>query len=158
MNRGDIKSYLYIGIDTGKGGGICLISESRVSIYKCGKSIHDMSDQLRIALELSRDVDVYCCIEKNHSWSGQGVKSTWTFGHNSGAWEGILSAYNIPYELVTPQKWMRWVGVPTKMEKRERKNWLKDEAIRRYPHYKKLITLATADAVLIATYARDRYR
>jgi hypothetical protein len=51
---------------------------------------------------------------------------------------------------------MKWFGCPKGMISRDRKNWLKDKAKELYPNIKK-ITLATADAILIAHYAKEEY-
>tara|TARA_Y100001938_G_scaffold36489_1_gene50279 strand:+ start:435 stop:950 length:516 start_codon:yes stop_codon:yes gene_type:complete len=154
LNKDEISNFLAIGIDTGKSGGICMISGSNMVTMKCPASIHEMADIIRNVSEMDRSMQIMACVEKNHSWTGQGVKSTWTFGYNSGAWEAILCSFNIPYMLVPPIKWMRHFSVP-KMDKAARKKYLKHEAIKLYPYHKKQITLATADAILIAKYAKD---
>lgn len=38
---------------------------------------------------------------------GQGVVSMFNFGHNLGYIEGLLNAWDIPYQLVPPQTWKR---------------------------------------------------
>ena len=48
---------------------------------------------------------------------------------------------------------MRYFEVP-KLEKTRRKRFLKDKAKSLYPDLKK-VTLKTADAILIATYAKE---
>jgi len=37
----------------------------------------------------------------------QGVSSTFKFGMNFGAWQGILAALRIPYITVTPRQWQK---------------------------------------------------
>ena len=43
---------------------------------------------------------------------GQGVATTFTFGHNVGFLHGLLVAFKIPYTLVTPRKWQKemWIA------------------------------------------------
>ena len=83
---------------------------------------------------------------------GNSARSMFTFGSNYGMWLGLLAAYNIPYTQVTPAKWIRSYGSMPKA-KTQRKNHLKHLAQQRYPDLK--VTLATADAILIANYCKD---
>ena len=93
--------------------------------------------------------------------------------------EGFLVALGIPFELVTPQKWQKEVGLRfppvnkgqydglsdsertdekkrisglNAKRKRDNKNMMKELAQRIYPHLK--VTLDTADALLILHYAQ----
>ena len=91
-------------------------------------------------------------IEAVHSFPGQGVASTFKFGNNYGQWQGILSALNIPYIQVSPQKWMKMFQ-PLPKEKAERKRRLKEIAIEYHPEIK--VTLDTADAIVMAYYLKE---
>ena len=42
---------------------------------------------------------------------GQGVVSMFNFGQNYGFIQGVLKAYNIPFELVPPAKWKKEFSV-----------------------------------------------
>ena len=138
---------IYIGIDPGKGGGIGIIYNDISYCRKCPATIYDMAEEIKICMELAPDIQKTAIIEAVHSWSGQGVKSVWTFGENYGQWLGILAALNIPYSQVSPQKWMKFYGNLPR-EKKDRKNRLKHLAQQRFPNIK--ITLATSDARLLA--------
>lgn len=48
-----------------------------------------------------------CCLERVGAMPKQGVNSMFHFGENYGFIQGLLTAYSIPYELVTPQKWKK---------------------------------------------------
>ena len=52
---------------------------------------------------------------------------------------------------------MKAIGCPPKLKKQERKNYLKDLAKKKYPQLGKKIILATADAMLIADYAKNYF-
>ena len=156
MNKAKLGNYLAIGIDTGKNGGICLISGTNMVAMKCPLTIHSMTDIIRDIKDIEKDIPIIACIEKNHSMPKQGVKSTWTFAYNSGAWEAILCSFNIPYILVPSQKWIKHYTVP-KMDRPQRKKYLKELAISLYPTHKKQITLATCDAILIAKYVVEKH-
>ena len=75
------------------------------------------------------------------------------FGVNYGQWLGISASADVHIHTQLPQHWIAWFGCPKGMESRDRKNWLKDKAKELYPELKK-VTLATADSVLIAHYAK----
>lgn len=145
---------VYVGIDVGKNGGICLIFPNarihHIEIHNCPATIRDMADILDDWLDPSSVVRVV--IEKVHAFPGQGVTSMFNFGKNFGTWLGILNGLRIPYVEVSPQKWMKFYGAMPK-EKKERKNHLKEIAQSYYPDEK--ITLKTADAVLLARFSLE---
>ena len=86
-----------------------------------------------------------------------GRSSVFTFAENYGQWEGIISAHEITPHYVTPQKWMKAIGCPPKLSKKDRKNFLKELAKKKYPSLEKKIILATADAMLLADYAKNNF-
>ncbi len=139
---------IYIGIDPGKSGGICFLMDDEIKTFKCPATTHDMTEELILAKDIRKCTAV---VEKVWSFPGQGVKSCFNFGYNYGLWQGILSALKIPYKLVPPNKWMRYYSVP-KLEKRDRKNYLKQLAQQMYPDHK--VTLYNADAILLANYLK----
>ena len=143
-----------IGIDVGKSGGVAIIDSIKsknapIQAVKCPETVKDMSKVIEWHKWESRDM--LCVIEKVHSMPKQGVKSMFTFGKNFGQWLGILTAFEIPYIEVPPQKWMKYYGAMPK-EKKERKTHLKHLAQSLYPTVN--VTLHTADAILMAHYCR----
>ena len=143
---------LFIGIDPGKSGGICVTNGTTSICSKCPGTLADIVDITRAMLEI--DSNPFAVIESVHSMPGQGVVSTFTFGTNYGQWLGILASLQVPYIQVTPQTWMKVYGTMPR-DKTARKNHLKHLAQQRYP--KIPITLATADAVLLAHYGMISY-
>ena len=145
---------LFIGIDPGKSGGICATNGTLSVCSKCPGTIADMVAVTNAMLDI--DTHPLCIIESVHSMPGQGVASTFTFGYNYGNWIGMLAALKVPYIQVTPSKWMNHYGTTRPKDKTARKNHLKHLAQQRYPHLP--ITLATADAVLLAHYCFTTYK
>lgn len=91
----------YIGIDPGKSGALCVISEDGTVAVSFDREAYT---------ELLAGVDgtnAVCCLEKVGAMPGQGVTSMFSFGENFGFIQGVLEAYHIPYELVRPQKWKK---------------------------------------------------
>ena len=144
---------LFIGIDPGKSGGICATNGTVSVCSKCPGTVADMYSVLYAMLDI--DTRPMAVIESLHSMPGQGVKSTFTFGTNYGMWLGILASLQVPYIQVSPTKWMNIYG-PRPKDKTARKNHLKHLAQQRYP--KLPITLATADAILLAHYCFTTYK
>jgi len=143
---------IYIGIDPGKNGGIGFIYNDLAYCVRCPATVSEMAEEIKACIELAPDIQKTAIIEKVHSMPKQGVKSVFTFGEGYGKWLGILAAHKIPYTQVTPQKWMKFYGSLPK-EKKDRKNQLKHLAQQRFPEIK--ITLATADAILLANYLKE---
>jgi hypothetical protein len=110
----------------------------------------------------------YCLIERVHSFPGAGVSSMFTFGRNAGLLIGILLANHIPHEEIEPRTWQKALGIPPRIKKPKKpkpfiqypaeetqaqwKNRLRSKAQTLFPNLN--ITLATADALLIAEVAR----
>lgn len=92
---------IYIGIDPGKDGAMAVIEDGEITAVPFGV------DEYRAVLgDLPGDI-CRCCLERVGAMPGQGVTSMFKFGENFGFIQGLLTAYNIPYELVTPQKWKK---------------------------------------------------
>jgi hypothetical protein len=144
---------LFIGIDPGKSGGICATNGIISICSKCPGTVADMANTMTAMLDI--DTNPITVIESVHSMPGQGVKSVFTFGQNYGEWLGILASLQVPYIQVSPSKWMSHYGSRPK-DKTARKNHLKHLAQQRYP--KLPVTLATADAILLAHYGFVNYR
>jgi hypothetical protein len=122
-------SKLYIGIDPGANGGIASYNGKELHTIKCpsgGKAMAHFPHDAR--------------------------NSAFKFGMNYGMWHGIVGALRLSYCEVTPQKWQAYY-IHEKMEKKERKKYLKSIAQERFPDTK--VTLAICDAILIAKFAHD---
>lgn len=110
----------FVGIDPGLHGAIAILSEGEVKIFdtpivpvKVGKSARNQyvaQGMVEILAELDRTSAVVA-LESVHSMKGQGVASMFSFGRGFGLWEGILASLKLPYQLVSPQRWMRALGV-----------------------------------------------
>ena len=144
----------YIGIDPGKKGSFGAIEE--VGIY-----VKPWDNALFI--EYCRDIyragtKAVACVEKVGAMPGQGVTSMFSFGKSAGFIEGVLQAYGIPYQLITPQKWKKEFSL----------GHSKEDSItvckRLFPSVKLLPTDrckkesdGMAEALLMAEYARRKF-
>lgn len=145
---------VYLAIDPGKNGGICILYEDYAEAYKCPPSPKKMAELMR-KINNHCYVDGYeiiCLLEKVHAFPTDARSSAFKFGANYGMWQGILSSLNIDYELVTPQKWQKEFDLPK--TKKERKQDLKRIA---KCFYEKA-TLYTSDAICMAIWKRANER
>lgn len=95
---------IYIGIDPGKDGAMAAIWDGEGE-GRCIEITPFSPDGYRNALMEAFGTDCVCCLERVGPMPKQGVTSTFNFGENFGFIQGLLTAYRIPYELVTPRKW-----------------------------------------------------
>ena len=140
---------IYVGIDPGKSGGICVYDtdDNTVDFVKMPPTVHDIVIQLVVLKNGFRDVKVV--LEKVHSMPGQGVASTFTFGQGYGQLQGVIAALGLQCIEVIPNKWMKCVGSMPK-DKSERKKFIKDWVEKRSGQS---VPLYVADAVAIAYVA-----
>lgn len=93
---------IYIGIDPGKDGALAVIwPNESVEVVTFEEA------EYRGILYGVDSRNSKCCLERVGAMPGQGVTSMFKFGENFGFIQGLLAAYSIPYELVTPQKWKK---------------------------------------------------
>ena len=146
---------IFIGIDPGKTGGVAVMFDELTHVIKTPPHVLDMANEIIRIKEQAKDIQIYAAIEAVHSMPGNSGRSMFTFGMGYGQWLGILACLKIPYIKITPHKWMSFFGKMPK-KRRERKLHLKGLAQELYPPTPPTpsITLATADAILIAHYLR----
>ena len=141
---------IFLGIDPGKTGGISWHLSNAEGDIGCtsftNKTPMDIYKAIKVLTTLGKPC--IAMIEKVHSMPKQGVKSSFTFGQGYGFLLGCLTALEIPFEYVTPQKWQRFLGCLSKGDK----NVTKQKAQELFPHLK--ITHAIADALLIGEYLK----
>ena len=142
----------YIGIDPGKSGALALLTEDgQCTVVPFQESAYTA------ILKAASGPSSVCCLEKVGAMPGQGVVSMFNFGHNLGYIEGLLQAFDIPYQLVPPQTWKKEFCVTSD------KNTSIEVCRKLFPHVCLLPTSRSrkpsdgmAEAILIAEYARRR--
>lgn len=93
---------VYLGIDPGEKGTMAIIWEwGKIELIPF--SVDGYKDMMRQCPPM----ECRCCLERVNAMPKQGVTSMFNFGKNFGFIQGLLTAYSIPYELVTPQKWKK---------------------------------------------------
>ena len=106
---------LYLGIDPGFSGAWGLI-DHHGKYHSCGDMLNNGKHILSryVHAEISQAVDrqdIQGVIESVHSMPGQGVSSSFKFGMAFGMAIAIMERINCPWQLVTPQKWKKDMGL-----------------------------------------------
>lgn len=101
-------------------------------------------------------------VESVHAMPKQGVSSSFKFGRVFGEIQGLLVGLDIPFELVTPQKWQRELhaGIEGSLDAKDRSRMAFS---RLFPSYDLKATprcrtqhMGMLDAALIATYGHRK--
>lgn len=144
---------IYIGIDPGKNGGIAVIHDDFIQ----NKPYSDEDIIKLVCYAKARTNNARCVLEKVNAMPGQGVVSMFNFGQNYGFIQGVLKAYNIPFELVPPAKWKKEFSVTSD------KNTSIEVAKRLFPQVNLKATErckkdhdGMAEALLMAEYCRRK--
>tara|TARA_B100000519_G_scaffold107704_1_gene93344 strand:+ start:168 stop:617 length:450 start_codon:yes stop_codon:yes gene_type:complete len=147
----------FIGIDPGINGGIALIERGRVLAWRMPPTEKDVK-KLLDDIQYDTDDKTFCLIEEVHSMPGNSARSMFTFGQNYGMLRAMLIASYIPFETVTPTVWQKEFGLTNrKISKTKKKNKHKAKAQELFPTIDPM-THALADALLIAEYAKRKYK
>jgi len=150
------KQSLYVGVDPGKGGGLAAV---------------DITGRLMLAARMpGTDGDLLACVralsgggwpramlELVHSSPQMGVSSAFTFGRGFGALCVALQAAEIPYDLVSPGRWQKAMGLTRGAQLGAKdKDAAKQAAQRMFPAapLSSGDWTALADALLLAEYCR----
>ena len=154
--------FRYIGIDPGASGGLAIIGLGRMDgvwLKPMPKTERDVYEWL--ALELpSEENHLFAVIEKVGGYvggNGQPGSAMFKFGMSYGGLRMALIANGIPFDEIAPRTWQKAFGVAPRKKtesKSQFKNRLKAKAQQLFPNQK--ITLATADALLLAEYCRRK--
>lgn len=139
-----------LGIDPGKNGGIAVMRNGRLIF--CEKMPATPLDILTFFSAYQGNAVAY--LEKVGGMPGQGGQAMFTFGQGYGWLEMALLSSAISTTTVTPQKWQKFYQIGTAKSCKTKSAWknkLKAKAQQVFPTVEN-ITLATADAILIANY------
>jgi hypothetical protein len=155
---------VYIGIDPGSSGGLAVILPpgvgSAVLAVPMPKTEADVWEW--VSQHHGYDYDSHAMIEQVGGYvggSGGNIGSAmFQFGQSYGGLRMALVAAAIPFEAVTPGNWQGMLKIPKKGKTESKTQWknrLKARAQQLFP--KVSVTLATADALLIALYCQRKH-
>lgn len=152
-------STVYIGIDPGKHGGLAwLVTNEKGEDYKAtGMPITEYV-VFQWFKEVSTTSFPLCAVIERVS-GFQGIEHPgsymFEFGKSFGSLTMALTATQIPYIEVTPQRWQKELGISTRIKGEtdiQFKGRLKKVAQSLFPKVR--VTLETSDALLLCEYAR----
>ena len=168
----------FIGVDPGASGGLAAISVADNAVAILTQPTADM--ELKDIWEWfvwesnsgsSSDWKYFAAIEKVSGYVGvnQPGSFMFNFGASFGRLQAFLVAAAIPFEEVTPQRWQKELGIPSRDKEKLSLQGIHAERESKQDHKAKLqrfaqnlfprhrITLATADAVCLAEWCRRKY-
>jgi len=108
-----------VGIDPGLDGGIAILNDERepdvhiMPTMPSGKG-NGRTINLQSLFGLLLDVRKPCrvIVERQQPFPKQGGVSNFTTGYGFGAILGVLTATEMPHIVITPQTWMKALGIP----------------------------------------------
>lgn len=105
MNE-NARGTICIGIDPGKLGAMAvLFPKGEVEITPFDET--GFLKVFRVVASLPSDQEIKVVLEHVGGIPGQSAPAAFNFGDNFGFIRGLLTAFDIPYELVRPQKWKK---------------------------------------------------
>ena len=146
----------YLAIDPGKSGAVCIITPWSIDAYKCPKDATQMSSIIRTYTSncTIEQYEQIVGIEKVNVFPTDGKVSAFSFGTNYGMWQGILGCFGIKPIFIRPIVWQKSLkekyDIPKEYLPKKRKF---KEIAQMNVDFK--VTLATADAILIANYLKE---
>lgn len=145
----------YVGIDPGVGGSVVVLSPRGSKVQKI-LNTETLKDRLEFLRGIGSPRTVVGRIEEvPTAIFGAGKSSCSKLYGSYRELAALLLAVGIAFEPVRPVVWQRGVGVPARKKGETATAWknrLKGRAQALFPSEK--VTLATADALLIAEFAR----
>jgi hypothetical protein len=153
-----------IAVDPGKHGAIAIQPDGMPpNVMPLGETPYDILTQLNAIPSIeTADCRKICFLEQAGGYIGkaQPASRAFTFGHNYGIIEGILTALGFEIYRVRAQKWQKSLSALSRPgeEKNAHKRRLRALALERYPQLRPKITLGTCDALLILSYGREVLR
>jgi len=106
-----VTSYdqIFLGIDPGLNGGLAWLQNGKL-IDTCIMPVKEKNIDLRgLYIKIQKYAVSHAFIEKVHAMPKQGVSSMFKFGYGLGAIEATVACLCIPYTMIPPQSWTRFI-------------------------------------------------
>ena len=140
-------------IDPGASGGLAIArNDGSIEAYPMRDGMTEQVDAIRDIA--ATNPGLMAVIEKvGFHRPGNSAVSTAKFARHCGHLEAALYSVGVPFEEVAPGTWMKSLGA-LPADKTARKNAIKEQVARRFPHLD--VTLKTADALGMLVWAMQR--
>lgn len=99
------------GIDVGKTGGFAWVEGVDVAWARAQPLVGSLLNEVDMAAMLRASAPHHCFIERAQAMPAQGRVSIMNYGIHFGLWRMACVALDIPYTVVSPNKWKRVMGV-----------------------------------------------
>jgi crossover junction endodeoxyribonuclease RuvC len=150
----------YIGIDPGITGAVAILDHEGIIVQVVdmpvmgkgkGKQQINPAALGDLVNPFVHMAPCYAALERVSAMPGQGVSSMFSMGDSYGCIRGVLGAYQIPVEIVTPQTWKRHFRLDSDKERSRAK------AIELFPSaaLARKKDHGRAEALLLAKYLMD---
>ena len=129
----NVKRQLFIGIDPGATGAICLLEPVEQKIAFCETTLL-FPKLVEWLLRAKNEGNLrFATVEDVHSIPGAASKSSFNFGRNLEKLHNALAMAGIPTDLVRPKVWQKTIGLRPKIPKDKIKKEVAAIATRLYP-------------------------
>ncbi len=158
-----LRPSIYLGVDPGASGGLAWTWDGASTVCSMPETDRDIwyaIDTLGRSTD-GRRYRIFALLEKVGGYVAGAAhpgSAMFKFGQSYGGLRMALTAAGIVWEEVTPQQWQRELSLSPRKKTEGKgawKNRLKSKAQQLFPTVK--VTLATADALLIAEVCRRRH-
>ncbi len=146
---------VFVGVDVGKKGGFSLIdSESQTAEV----NLWDDTEFVRRMQELkSSGKPCVVCVEKVGAMPGNGSVSMFKFGSAAGFIQGVLTALEIPFQLVPPKTWKKDFSLDNDKQKSIETAQRLFPGVNLIPKGCRKPSDGEAESLLLATYASRHF-
>lgn len=163
-------SYVFIGVDPGQTGSIGMVdAHGKILVLELMPETEaEIFALIMRHREFAKAENCFGIVELVHSMKDQGVASSFKFGMNFGMVRMAMAAADISFELESPQKWIKALGIPPKpknMNYQQGKERLRQVARRMFPKFAlwnqpRTVTLQrqVTDGLLIAERCRRKHK
>lgn len=145
------------GCDPGVSGGLARMDGRDIELYSFKDHTLQEIVNLFDSLFDSEVEDKFVMLEQLQPLPSfiRGCKASWVLAESYATIKTLLTVHKVPFELVLPQKWQKFMGLVIKKTKKkiDKKKLNREKAQALFPRLG-TITLETADALLIATYCK----
>lgn len=127
------NNQLFIGIDPGSTGAMCLLDPlgNNIAFMKTSNPFKELVEWFNLCRQQGNLR--LACIEDVHSLPLVSAKSNFSFGRNLERLHCALEMADMPRELVQPKKWQKLIGLKQGLDKKIIKKETAKIAIRLYP-------------------------
>ena len=116
---------IFVGIDVGLKGGVVAINEHQLIQYKHVMPVIKINNKneynVKLIVEIFKEIikldtmeNIFVILEKEHVRPISGKRASFLLGYGYGGMQFLLESFGVSYEIVSPQAWMKELGITSK--------------------------------------------